>query len=116
MFDVLSPEVIKQIVNIRVAVVQERLALKGITLEISDEALAYLAKEGYNPHYGARPLNRIIQSKILNQVAAFIISNNTNKGDTVLVGIKNGELIIETKKNKTRKASSVVSRTKMPLA
>jgi ATP-dependent Clp protease ATP-binding subunit ClpB len=81
MFDVLSPEVIKQIVNIRVAVVQERLALKGITLEISDEALAYLAKEGYNPHYGARPLNRIIQSKILNQVAAFIISNNTNKDD-----------------------------------
>ncbi len=110
MFDVLSPEVIKQIVNIRVAVVQERLTAKGITLEVSDEALAYLAKEGYNPHYGARPLNRIIQSKILNPVASFIISNNISKGDSVAVGVKNNELTIEMKKNKARKASSVVTR------
>ncbi len=110
MFDVLSQDVIKSIVNIRIAVVQERLSAKGITLEISDEALAYLAKEGYNPHYGARPLNRLIQSKILNPVASFIISNNTSKGDSVSVTMKNGELSIEMKKNKAKKASSVVSR------
>ena len=115
-FDILSPEVIKEIVHIRVGVVAERLAAKGITLEINDEALAYLAKEGYNPHYGARPLNRVIQSKILNPVAAFIISNDIKKGDSVLVGIKNGELSIETKKQKaTRKSSPVVAREKMPM-
>ncbi len=114
-FDILSAEIIKQIVSIRVNVVRERLLGKGITLELTDEALAYLAKEGYNPHYGARPLNRIIQSKILNPVATFIISNNVGKGDSVMVDVKNGELSIEAKKNKTRK-SSVVPRQKASLA
>lgn len=111
MFDVLSPVVIKQIVNIRVGVVQERLLGKGITLEVSDEALAYLAQEGYNPHYGARPLNRLIQSKILNPVASFIISNNIKKGDSVVVGVKNNELSIEMRKSKAKKATAFHMRT-----
>jgi ATP-dependent Clp protease ATP-binding subunit ClpB len=111
-FDILSPEVIKGIVNIRMAVVQKRLEDKGITLTITDEALALLAKEGYNPQYGARPLNRLIQSKILNPVATFIISNNTKKGDTVSVEVKNNELVIEMKKNKIRK-STIVTGQKM---
>jgi ATP-dependent Clp protease ATP-binding subunit ClpB len=82
-FDVLSPEAIAEIVNIRIQVVRDRLLSKGIALEINSEALAYLATEGYNPHYGARPLNRLIQSKILNPVASYIISNGVKKGDTV---------------------------------
>ena len=115
-FDVLSAEIIKQIVHIRMAVVVERLLGKGITLEVSDEAYEYLAKEGYNPHYGARPLNRIIQSKILNPVAAFIISNNIKKGDSVTVAMKNNELVIEMKKSRTKRASSVISRQRTPLS
>src|ERR1700759_2070202 len=84
-FDVLSEEAIKEIVNLRIKVVRDRLAGKGISLEISDEALSYLAKTGYDPHYGARPLNRLIQTKILNPVASYIISNGVKKGDTVSV-------------------------------
>ena len=97
-FDVLSEKAIKEIVGLRVKVVRDRLYTKDISFEISDEALNYLAKEGYNPHYGARPLNRLIQNKILNPVASYIISNGVKKGDTVVVSVKNNELLIEAKK------------------
>lgn len=96
-FDVLTPEVIRDIVDMKISTVRARLFEKGINLEISNEALSYLAKEGYDPHYGARPLNRLIQNKILNQVATFIISKGVKKGDTVFVTISLGELVIEMK-------------------
>ena len=100
-FDVLSEVALREIVNLRIKVVKGRLNSKGINLEISDEALSHLAKEGYDPHYGARPLNRLIQNKILNPIASYIISNGVKKGDTVYVSVKNNELLIETKKQKS---------------
>lgn len=108
-FDILSPEVIRHIVDIKIDIIRERLLGKGIDLEISDDSLDYLAKEGYNPHYGARPLARLIQDKILNPVAMFIISKGVKKGDTVHVSMKEGELLIEMKKKK-KVVSSVVVR------
>lgn len=108
-FDVLSPEVIRGIVDIRVQQVRERLLGKGITLELSIDALSYLAKEGYNPQYGARPLNRLIQSKILNPIASFIISRGVGKGDVVTVSTKNNELSIELKKSRGRAKKSPIS-------
>ncbi len=108
-FDVLTPEAITDIVKIRIDAVRTRLAAKNIALEITDEALTYLGREGYNPNFGARPLNRLIQTKILNPVATHIISNGVSKGDTVYVSVKNGELAIDTKKQKTK--SSIRTRT-----
>ncbi|MES2023219.1 MAG: AAA family ATPase [Patescibacteria group bacterium] len=113
-FDILPEKAIKEIVGLRVKVVEDRLATKGINFQISNDALAYLAKEGYNPHYGARPLNRLIQNKILNPVASHIISNGVKKGDTVFVSVKNNELVIETKKNKIK--SSMKVKTASPYA
>ena len=101
-FDVLSEESLKEIVNLRIKVVADRLANKGINFEINSDALTYLAKTGYDPHYGARPLNRLIQNKILNPVASYIISNGVKKGDTISVSVKNDELLIETKKGKVK--------------
>ncbi|MFA5841061.1 MAG: AAA family ATPase [Candidatus Paceibacterota bacterium] len=109
-FDVLSQEALKEIVNLRIKVVATRLVSKGIKFEISDEALSYLAKEGYDPHFGARPLNRLIQNKILNTVATFIISNKVSKGDTIYVSVKNNELLIENKKGKVKSSIRVKSR------
>ncbi|MCE9585049.1 AAA family ATPase [Candidatus Nomurabacteria bacterium] len=106
-FDILSEESIKDIVNLRIKVVEDRLATKVIALEISNEALSYLAKEGYNPHYGARPLNRLIQNKILNPVASYIISKDVKKGDKILVTVKAGELLIEAKKGKIKSSMKV---------
>ena len=97
-FDVLSEEAIKEIVNLRIKVVADRLKGKGINFEIFEDALSYLAKEGYDPHYGARPINRLIQNKILNPVASYIISNGVKKGDTISVSVKGNDLIIEKRK------------------
>ncbi|MEK7175324.1 MAG: AAA family ATPase [Patescibacteria group bacterium] len=105
-FDVLSPEAIKEIVKIKIQIVQDRLLNKNINFSISDEALSYLGKEGYNPNYGARPLNRLIQNKILNPVANFIISNNLKTGDMVFVSLKDNQLLIENKKKSNRKIKS----------
>lgn len=101
-FDVLSPEVIRSIVDVKIQVIRERLLAKDIELDISSEALNHLAKEGYDPHYGARPLNRLIQNKILNPVASFIIGKKVKKGDVVSVTIKGKELLIELKKKKVK--------------
>ncbi|KKR78561.1 MAG: ATP-dependent chaperone ClpB [Candidatus Nomurabacteria bacterium GW2011_GWA2_40_9] len=101
-FDILKEEAIKEIVSLRVKVVKDRLFVKGINFEISEQALTYLAREGYNPNYGARPLNRLIQNKILNPIATYIISNRVKKGDTVFVSIKGEEMIIENQKGKIK--------------
>ena len=99
-FDILSVEAIRSIVDLKIKIVRDRLLTKEIDFEISSEALTYLSKEGYDPHYGARPLNRLIQNKILNPVANFIINKSVKKGDSVVVSMKGGELLIEMKKRK----------------
>ncbi len=99
-FDVLPKEAILDIVKIQIELVKDRLAHKEISLEITDEALAYLAKEGYNPQYGARPLKRLIQTKILNQIASLIISEGLKKGGVVSVDEKKGELDFTVKKGR----------------
>lgn len=109
-FDVLSETAISEIVNLRIKVVVDRLMNKGISFEISNEALSYLAKEGYDPHYGARPLNRLIQNKILNPVASYIIGNGVLKGDTIVVSVKNNELLIQAKKGKIKSSIRMRSR------
>jgi ATP-dependent Clp protease ATP-binding subunit ClpC len=106
-FDILSEAAIKEIVKLRIKVVQDRLSGKGIDFEIADEALSYLAKEGYDPHYGARPLNRLIQNKILNPVASYLIGNKLKKGDKVVVIQKNNELVIESRKGKIKSSIRV---------
>ena len=99
-FDILSTEAIRKIVDIQIDVVRERLNNKEIKLEISEEALSYLAKEGYNPQYGARPLKRLIQNKILNPIASLIISKGIMKGGSVLVEMKGKELSFDVKKGR----------------
>ncbi|MEK7069705.1 MAG: AAA family ATPase [Patescibacteria group bacterium] len=93
-FNPLSPEEIKNIVKIQVDLTMKRLASKGISLKITENALSYLSKEGYNPNYGARPLKRLIQNKILNRVAEFIIGKKAKEGDTVLVDMINNEFVV----------------------
>jgi ATP-dependent Clp protease ATP-binding subunit ClpB len=99
-FDILSAENIRKIVDIQIGYVKERLAAKEIELTVTDAALTYLGKEGYNPQYGARPLKRLIQNKILNPVANLIISQTIAKGGNLVVDVKNNELIFDVKKAK----------------
>lgn len=97
-FNILSPEAIKNIVTIQIAEVVARLRAKDITLSVSQAVLTYLAKEGYNPHYGARPLRRLIQDKILTKVATLMISKGLLKGGSIAVDMKGVEFVFDVKK------------------
>lgn len=108
-FDILSPETIRSIVALQVKMVEERLLQKEILLTVSDDVLDYIAKEGYDPRFGARPLKRVIQSKILTPVASMMVGEGMLQGGTVCVTMKKGELSFDIKKRGgrgARKASS----------
>lgn len=106
-FDILSPETIAEIVKLQVKNVTDRLRTKEIELTVSEEVMEYLAKEGYDPKFGARPLKRVIQSKILTPVANMMVGQGMLKGGKVSVGMKNGQLTFDVKKN--RRSPSPVS-------
>lgn len=103
-FDILSHEAIKDIVSLRIQTVVSRIQDKGISVRVTEDALSYLAKEGYNPHYGARPLNRLIQNKILNPIAERLIARTLCEGDSVTVSYKT-DISIDVKKGRKQKSS-----------
>jgi ATP-dependent Clp protease ATP-binding subunit ClpC len=108
-FNILSPEAIKEIVGIQVKEVVERLAQKDITLTINPGVYEYLSKEGYDPHYGARPLRRLIQDKILTKVASLMVSRGVLSGGAVTVDVKNGEFTFDVRKSaRTRVSKTTV--------
>ena len=102
-FDILGPETIRKIVDIQVNEVAKRLANKEIELTVDEEVLEFLAKEGYDPKFGARPLKRVIQSKILTPVANMMVGEGMLQGGTVKVTMKNGVLAFDIKKKGSRK-------------
>ncbi len=101
-FNPLSREIIREIVEIQLRQVKERLALKRIELELAPPVFDYLAQNGFSPEYGVRPLKRLIQNKILNPVAEFIISRKMDQGGVAAVEIKDGQPQIELKKANKR--------------
>ena len=114
LFDILSKESIEKIVKIQVDTVIERIRSKEINLTVSPEVLVYLAKEGYDPHYGARPLKRLIQNKILTPVANLMISGGVTKGGVVTVSMKKGtetDFNFEVKNKKKRESMMTLDNT-----
>ena len=101
-FNVLPREAIRNIVEIQIANTKKRLAEKEIQLAVSPDVLEYLAKEGYDPHYGARPLKRLIQNKILTPVASLMISHGVLDGGAVSVSLRKGEIAIDVEKRSAR--------------
>ncbi|MDB5265779.1 MAG: ATP-dependent chaperone ClpB, ATP-dependent Clp protease ATP-binding subunit ClpB [Parcubacteria group bacterium] len=101
-FDPLSKEALTEIVESQVVEVVSRLNGKRITLAITPEVRAWLAEKGYNPQYGARPLKRTIQDKILTPIASLMVGQGIMEGGTVTVSLKNGELHFDVKKGLTK--------------
>jgi len=86
-FSELSESDLRDIVNIQVEIVKERLLARRITLLVSDAAESALAREGFDPAFGARPLKRLIQREIGDQLAMALIEGRFVDGDTVEVGV-----------------------------
>ncbi|MCA9364705.1 MAG: ATP-dependent chaperone ClpB [Candidatus Moranbacteria bacterium] len=91
-FHPLTEEVLGQIVRLQIAFVQKRLDEKNITLSLSKESQEYLMQKGYDPYYGARPLKRLIQNEILDDLALKIVTGEVSEGDNVKVTVKNKKL------------------------
>lgn len=97
-FDVLPKETIQEIVHVRLAQVTHRMKEKDIAIEYKPTVIEYLAEKGYDPQFGARPLNRLIQTVLLNKLANMIISGDLTSGNTVVIDMKKDEMVFEVKK------------------
>ena len=91
-FEPLKPKQLRAIVSLLTKKLVTRLAKQQITLKISPAALDQLAKDGYNPEMGARPLRRTIQDQVEDQIAEYIVSEELKSGDTIKVGARGGKL------------------------
>jgi ATP-dependent Clp protease ATP-binding subunit ClpC len=119
LFNILSPEHVRDIVRKQVDIVGQRLAEKRIALSVTDAALEHLAKEGYNPQYGARPLKRMIQTAILTPIANMMVARGVLEGGAVKVDFNakggadgRGEFTFDVRKGPEREClDSLVTKT-----
>ena len=96
-FSHLSKEEIRQIVDLMMKDLFKRLSERELSIEVTDEVKDFLAKDGYNEAYGARPLRRLIQKKIEDQLAEEILTNAYKPGDTIVLKLKDDNIVFERK-------------------
>ena len=94
-FEPLTRAQIGEIVDLQVAAVVERVREREIELELTDDARTLLGNLGYDPTYGARPLKRVIQKRLVDPLALAILEGRFVAGDTVRVDVADGELVLE---------------------
>ena len=93
MFTPLDENEIAQIVRLQVSAVAKMLSKNGITLEATDVAVAFLAKAGYDPEFGARPVKRVIQNMVLNKLSKDIIAQNIDREKPIVIDCVGDELV-----------------------
>ncbi|MCI7668685.1 MAG: AAA family ATPase, partial [Bacteroidales bacterium] len=93
MFTPLDENEIAQIVRLQVSAVAKMLSKNGITLEATDTAVAFLAKAGYDPEFGARPVKRVIQNMVLNKLSKDIIAQNIDREKPIVIDCVGDELV-----------------------
>jgi ATP-dependent Clp protease ATP-binding subunit ClpB len=93
-FHPLTRNRMKDIIEIQLRRLRPRLAERHIELHLSDDALDYLANEGYDPQFGARPLKRVMQKEVENRVARALLDGTIRSGDTVEITVQNGKLAL----------------------
>jgi ATP-dependent Clp protease ATP-binding subunit ClpB len=87
MFDALTQDELSHIVDLQIAELGRRLAVRRITVEVSEAAHAWLARTGFDPLYGARPLRRLVQTSIGDPLARLLLSGEVLDGSTVSVDV-----------------------------
>ncbi|MBX2888142.1 MAG: ATP-dependent chaperone ClpB [Ferruginibacter sp.] len=112
MFRPLLKNDIKQIINIQLHTLQKQLVQNGIKIDFSEYALDFLAENGYEPQFGARPLKRLIQKEIVNPLSKKILGGEIHKDSVVLVDVFDGVVVFrneETEKNRKMKRAGMNS-------
>jgi ATP-dependent Clp protease ATP-binding subunit ClpB len=92
MFKPLDERQIADIVRMQFRSVQKMLAANDIKIDITDAAVDFIARQSYNPQYGARPVKRMMQRELLNQLSKMILADAVDKTKTIIVDVSGDEL------------------------
>ncbi|MFG6382486.1 MAG: ATP-dependent chaperone ClpB [Muribaculum sp.] len=92
MFTPLNEREIEDIVGIQVNAIKRMLAKNGVVLDVTPQALKYLAKEGYNPEFGARPVKRVLQRMVLNRLSKDILAQKVDREHPIIIDVEGEEL------------------------
>ena len=111
-FRQLTQENIAEIARRMLAVTGKRMAQQGITLAMDNDAVSALAKDGFDPQYGARPLRRAIQSQVEDAVAEQMLEGKLRSGDTAHIRLRDGKVVIEAEP--TAEAETADEKTEVP--
>jgi ATP-dependent Clp protease ATP-binding subunit ClpB len=95
MFTPLNEAQIRDIVEMQITSVHKMLLNSGIDLRVTDDAIDYIAQEGFDPQFGARPVKRALQRLVLNELSKSIIAGKVDQSKPVIVTLRNGELQFE---------------------
>ena len=95
MFSPLNEKEIEEIVGLQIKSIKKMLAVAGVSLDVTTKALHFLAKEGYDPEFGARPVKRVLQRLVLNQLSKDILGQKVDKDRPIIVDIENDNLIFK---------------------
>jgi ATP-dependent Clp protease ATP-binding subunit ClpC len=94
-FEQLKPEELRRIVDVQITRIAKHLTEQDIELEVTDAAKDELAREGYSPEFGARPLKRAIQKHVQNQLADAILSGTLQRGEKAVIDFEGGRFRVE---------------------
>ncbi len=95
MFRPLTKEDVKEIVRIQLNGLQKKLAKNDIRISATEAAIAYIAERGYDPQFGARPVKRVLQREVLNELSKDILAQKVRPEDEIIIDYKNGQLVFE---------------------
>ena len=91
MFTPLNEAEIEEIVGLQINSIKKMLARNGVTLEVTPAALHYLAEEGYDPEFGARPVKRAIHRLVLNQLSKDILAQKVDRDHPIVIDYQDGD-------------------------
>ena len=93
MFTPLNEKEIEEIVGLQIRSIQKMLERNGVTMEVTPAALKYLAEEGYDPEFGARPVKRVIHRLVLNRLSKDILAQKVDKDRPIVIDVKEDQLV-----------------------
>jgi ATP-dependent Clp protease ATP-binding subunit ClpB len=94
-FNKLDKKMLEKIVEIKVEEVKKRLMQQGVKIDFSKEAKKHLAEKGYDEAYGARPLERTIETEVLDEIALRIVEGKIKEGDSISIGVRSGKIVLD---------------------
>ncbi len=97
MFQPLTKEEIQDVVKLQLNVVEKMLEKNNIKLSATKKAIEYIANIGFDPQYGARPIKRVLQKQVLNELSKMLLQDKINRDSEIVVDVKDGELVFENK-------------------